>query len=149
MNDLVDQALTCIHDLQQSKNLTTDLAIGTYLGVNSAFLTHLRRGVLRPTLYRALIDQGLMPPPPPMVEIPMATAALMMSVAKWPKPKKPRKPVPKRAPRISIQKENMELAATAIIKNLNPDDVQLLIDVLIRETNVVEAVQNLLGANNA
>lgn len=132
MNDLVDQALTCIHELRKTNHFTSDKAVGEHLGINSAFLTHLNRGQLRPTLYRALIDQGLMPAPPPMFEMPVATAALMFSVAKFPRPRKKSTKQSPRAPRMSIQKENPELAAKAILKGMKADDVQMLIDLLIQ-----------------
>lgn len=135
-SELVDIAIQAISSLRETHGFPSDNKLAEHLGVSSAFIYHLeKRANLRPTLYRALIDQGLMDEPPPTMEIPVATAALMFSVARFPKIRR-RKPGPqkKRAPRISIQKENPELAAAAILKNMDQPSVQLLIDILISKS---------------
>lgn len=131
-DDLIDRAVNVITKLKGEKQFESDNQLAIYLGINSAFIYHLmKHGNLRPTLYRALIDQGLLPKPPPTINMPVTTAALMFAVAKFPKKRKPKKSTAPRAPRLSIQRENPDLAAKSILKSMNNNDVQQLIDFLI------------------
>jgi hypothetical protein len=91
----------------------------------------MKHGDLRPTLYRALIERGLLPKPPPMINMPLTAAALMFAVAKFPKKRKA-KSATKRAPRLSIQKENPDSAAKSILRGMTDNNVQALIDLLIK-----------------
>lgn len=135
MDRLTEQASACIAEIKEKKNLTSDSAVAEHLGINSAFLYHLRKGNLRPTLYSALVDRGLLPPPAPTIELPVAGAALMFAVAKFPKVRPKKRVAKKRAPRISIQKERPVLAASAIMRNMSPLHVQQLIETLIEESS--------------
>lgn len=132
-HELAAQALRVIEEIRHDQGFSSDNQLAQHLDINSAFLTHLKKGNLRPRLYRRLIDLGLMREPPPTVSIPVPTAALIFAVAKFPRVRLHKKV--ERSPRISIQKADPRRAALSILNGMEAVDVQLLIDHLIEGTS--------------